>query len=74
MENKNMKSANIVKKVDVRATLMTFSIGDELVIRERDARYPTIYKIAKDVAKATGQRFMVTIAGIAEGTFVKRLS
>ncbi len=67
-----MKSANLVKKVDIRATLLTFSIGDEMTIRERDGRYPTIYKIAKDIEKVTGRKYMVTIAGIAEGTFVKR--
>lgn len=74
MERTKTKSASLVKKVDIRATLLTFSIGDELVIKERDARYPTIYKIAKDLAKSTGEKFLVTIAGIAEGTFIKRLA
>ncbi len=73
MESAKQKSAYLVRKVDVRATLLSFSVGDELVIKERDSRYPTIYKTAKDLSKRLGVKFIVTIAGIAEGTFIKRV-
>lgn len=67
-----MRNANLVRKVDIRATLLTFAIGDRLIIKERDGRYPTIYKIARSVETETGRKYTVTIAGIQQGTSVTR--
>lgn len=68
------KTAKIIKKIDIRATLMTFSQGDEKVIPESESRYSTIYTIARDIEKKEGRKYLVSIDNIPSGTLVRRLA
>ncbi|MCM1443653.1 MAG: hypothetical protein NC083_09025 [Muribaculum sp.] len=74
MITKARKTAILVVKTDVRATLLSFSVDDEMIIKEGNARYASIKNMAARLEKETSRRYYVTIKDIPEGTYVKRLA
>ena len=64
----------LVKKVSVRDTFASMSVGDEMVVSEKTCRYTTIYPTLKRLEKSTDMRFEVTMRGVVGGTRVRRLS
>ncbi len=72
MTKRQNKTAQLVEKTDIRATLMSFSVGDEMIISEKDSRYPCIFGMANKLAKTTDRRFYVTMKNIPNGTLVRR--
>lgn len=65
--------ARLVKKTNIRATLDTFEVGDEMVIETSVARYSNVYVAAKEYERKTGKKFYVSYDGIPNGTLVRRL-
>lgn len=66
------KTAKIIKKSCPRETLLSFSVGDRMVIKHSEIKYMNLYPAVKNLEKTTAMRFTITTAGIADGTFVQR--
>lgn len=67
------KTARFIEKTDIRATLMSFSVGDELLIKDKQSRYATIKTTIAGIEKKENRKYIATIKGIPDGTIVRRM-
>lgn len=69
---KEKEEKKLKRKVSPTLTLLSMQVGTEMLIREEDCRYNTLYTIAKRLEKQ-GHMFEVSVKGVVGTTRVRRL-